>query len=80
MTDITLYEKVNKQKLKEVLECDNIPFEKSDNKEWKDSFLKTLYFYNKKDILQKVSKQNIYNLINMEDIIQNADYKLFKEK
>ena len=53
MTDITLYEKVNKQKLKEVLECDNIPFEKSDNKEWKDSFLKTLYFYNKKRYTSK---------------------------
>ena len=28
--DITLFEKVNKAKLKEVLQCSNIPFEKSD--------------------------------------------------
>lgn len=51
--DITLFEKVNKAKLKEVLQCSNIPFEKSDKKEWKDSFLKTLSYYDKKKYTEK---------------------------
>ena len=51
--DITLFEKVDKTKLKEVLQCNNIPFENGDDKKWKDSFLKTLSFYNKKKYSEK---------------------------
>ncbi len=47
--DITLYEEVDFDKLKEVISCDNIPFETTDDKEWFDIFKKQLlYYYNKK--------------------------------
>jgi hypothetical protein len=50
--DITLYEKVNKQKLNEVLVCDNIP---GDNIEWKQKLKTLLTILNKK----KLNKQGI---------------------
>jgi energy-coupling factor transporter ATP-binding protein EcfA2 len=46
--DITLYEKVDKVKLMEVIQCDNIPFEKSDDPTWQEGFKKTIKTYNKK--------------------------------
>lgn len=48
--DITLYEKINKDKLKQVLECSNIPFDKTDDESWKKAFITSLVFYNKKKV------------------------------
>ena len=53
--DITLFEKINKEKLKEVIECNNIPFEKNDDEMWKKAFITALKFYDKK----KVTKNGI---------------------
>jgi hypothetical protein len=46
--DITLNEKVDKVKLMEVIQCDNIPFEKCDDLTWREDFKKTLKTYYKK--------------------------------
>jgi hypothetical protein len=46
--EITHYEKVNRQKLNEVLECDDISFEEGDDLRWKTKFLKELKMYAKK--------------------------------
>jgi len=47
--DITLYEKINRERLREVLCCDNIPFGDEDEPEWKQNFIKILkIYYNKK--------------------------------
>ena len=48
MSNITLYEKIDRQRLQQVLECDNIPFENDDDPEWKDIFLKQLKIYSTK--------------------------------
>jgi hypothetical protein len=53
--DITLYEKIDKTKLEQVLMCDNIPFENSDDENWKDNFKKILTLYSKK----RYTKQGI---------------------
>jgi energy-coupling factor transporter ATP-binding protein EcfA2 len=45
--NFTLFEKVNKEKLIEVLECNNIPFEESDDREWKSKFKEMLFKYTK---------------------------------
>lgn len=43
-----MYEEVNVEKLREVLSCDNIPFEEADDEEWKEIFKKQLKWYLKK--------------------------------
>jgi hypothetical protein len=49
MATITLYEKINKKKMEEVLKCNNILFEKIDDETWKEQFLTTLKrYYTKK--------------------------------
>lgn len=51
--DITLFEEVNIKKLKEVINCDNIPFENTDDKEWINIFKKQLSAYSKKKYTSK---------------------------
>ena len=46
--NITLYEKVNKDKLRQVQECNNIPFEKGDDPMWIEQIKKGLNTYSKK--------------------------------
>ncbi len=48
MTDISLFEFINKEKLQEVIECGNLPFGDKDEPIWKEQFQKQLKFYDKK--------------------------------
>ena len=48
--DITLFERINIEKLKQVIECNNIPFERGDDEMWKKAFLTALRFYSKKKV------------------------------
>lgn len=48
MSDIILYEKINRDKLREVLSCDNIPYGENDDPQWKESFQKQLKSYYQK--------------------------------
>ena len=48
--DITLFEKINKEKLKEVIECNNIPFEKNDDEMWKKAFITAFKKWNRNKI------------------------------
>jgi len=45
MTDVAFYEKVNRDWLRLVNLCDNIPFENTDESDWKDSFIKGLKLF-----------------------------------
>jgi len=51
--DIILYEKINRDKLREVLECNNIPFEDGDEEEWKQIQETKLKNYVKKKFSDK---------------------------
>jgi hypothetical protein len=42
---ITLYEKCDEQKLRQILECDNLP---NDDKDWLPIFQKKLLWYHRK--------------------------------
>lgn len=54
MATIKLYEKYNKEKLKEVLKCNNLPFKSNHDEEYKDKFLTKIHSYaNKKYIDDK---------------------------
>lgn len=46
--NITLYEKIDRIKLNEVLNCDNIPFDEEDEPGWKEKFKTSLNYYSKK--------------------------------
>ena len=51
--DITLYEQYDKKKLEEVISCNNIPFETTDDKEWVDIFKNQIKKYYKKKYTDK---------------------------
>jgi len=48
--NITLYEKVNRERLNEVLECTNLPFNGDEKSEYKISFITKLKNYSKKKL------------------------------
>ena len=48
--NITLYEKIDRVRVLEVLECDNIPFEETDTQEWKSTMMTKLKNYAKKKL------------------------------
>ena len=45
--DITLYEKYNADRLRQVLECGNLPFDSADDNEWREKFKQSLKKYSK---------------------------------
>ena len=45
MNQITLYEQININKLNEVLQCDNLPFEEGDDEIWIEKFKAQLVKY-----------------------------------
>jgi len=48
--DITLFEKVDRNRLNEVLECGNLPFDGDETSEWKIAFITKLQNYSKKKL------------------------------
>ena len=48
--NITLYETVDRQRLNQVLECTNLPFDGNKTSEWKVSFITKLQNYAKKKL------------------------------
>lgn len=54
-----MFERINMEKLKQVIQCNNIPFERGDDEMWNKAFLTALRLYSKKKLLKMDLKLNI---------------------